>query len=136
DIRKVTPLIFQVLDVYSGPRLVEYWDEDPCQPRGYYDFELSQKAMAPAAAESASDKAEGYHVKIEAHYTADEYDIFILSAKESNGLERWLTDNGYRIPLGAKEVLEPYIKSGMKFFVVKVNIEELQKKENDFLSPL
>ena len=40
-------------------------------------------------------------VTIEARYTVGEYDILILSAKESGGLETWLTENGYRIPAGA-----------------------------------
>jgi hypothetical protein len=82
------------------------------------------------------DEKDSYHVKIEAQYTVDEYDILILSAQESNGLERWLTDNGYKIPSGASDVLQPYINSGMKFFVVKVNTEELKKKGVTFLSPL
>jgi hypothetical protein len=32
-------------------------------------------------------------------------------------LEAWLTDNGYKIPKGAAEVLGSYIKQNMKFFV-------------------
>ena len=65
-----------------------------------------------------------------------EYDILILSAKESSGLKSWLLENGYKIPEGAEEVLEPYIKSNLKFFVVKVNEEEKKKLHNNFLSPL
>ena len=52
-----------------------------------------------------------------------EYDILILSAKESQGLETWLVENGYRIPPGASRVLGSYIKQGMRFFVAKVNLE-------------
>jgi hypothetical protein len=60
----------------------------------------------------------------------------VLSATESTGLEQWLTDNGYKIPDKAKEVLEPYIKSNMKFFVVKVNLEEQKKTGSQQLSPI
>ena len=63
-------------------------------------------------------------VKIEAKYIVGEYDILILSAKESRGLKTWLNENGYKIPANAEEVLDPYIKSNLKFFVVKVNEEE------------
>ena len=35
---------------------------------------------------------------IEAQYTVGEYDILILSAQQSSGLETWLRENGYRIP--------------------------------------
>jgi len=34
-------------------------------------------------------------VKIEAKYTVGEYDILILSAEESSGLEDWLNENGH-----------------------------------------
>ena len=41
-----------------------------------------------------------------------EYDILILSAKESSGLETWLTENGYRVPPGASRVLGSYSSRG------------------------
>jgi hypothetical protein len=71
-----------------------------------------------------SARAKKYKVTIEATYTVGEYDIVILSAKESDGLKRWLVANDYKIPESAEEVLEPYIKNDMKFFVVKVNLEK------------
>ena len=50
-------------------------------------------------------------VTIEAQYTVGEYDILILSAKESGGLELWLRENGYRIPqrrlAGARQLHPP-----------------------------
>ena len=55
--------------------------------------------MTPSASDAARAKALG--VTIEAQYTVGEYDILILSAKQSGGLETWLTENGYRIPAGA-----------------------------------
>ena len=67
-------------------------------------------------------------VTIEAKYLVGEYDILILSAKESSGLRSWLTENGYKLPAGAEEVLEPYIRSNMKFFVVKVNEAEMTEQ--------
>jgi hypothetical protein len=75
-------------------------------------------------------------VKIEAQYIVGEYDILILSAKESSGLKNWLNENGYKIPANAEEVLDPYIKSNLKFFVVKVNEKEKQKLNNNFLRPI
>ena len=138
DIRTVSSSLFSTLDTYSSPRLVEYYDNNPCETYLMLDEVTSMKmnAVAGAVMEEREDVSKDYHVKIEAQYTVDEYDILVLSAEESNGLERWLTDNGYRIPPGAKEVLEPYINSNMKFFVVKVNMEELEKKGTKMLSPL
>ena len=43
---------------------------------------------------------------IEAQYTVGEYDILILSAQQSAGLETWLRENGYRIPPGAAQRAE------------------------------
>ncbi|MCY7410368.1 MAG: DUF2330 domain-containing protein [Chitinophagales bacterium] len=137
NIRTIPSQIFQTLDNYSSPRLTEYYDENPCESRVLYEYDAVSKMSLESVAASGMEKdEEKYKVKIEAQYTVDEYDILILSASESSGLERWLTDNGYKIPAGAREVLQPYINSNMKFFVVKVNMEELEKKQTKFLSPL
>ena len=73
---------------------------------------------------------------VEAQYTVGEYDILILSAKESAGLETWLTENGYRIPNGASPVLHSYLKQDLKFFVAKVNLGEQAKLGLTHLRPL
>ena len=65
-----------------------------------------------------------------------EYDIVILSAEESDGLETWLRQNNYRIPAGANELLQPYIRQGMKFFVAKVNLDEFDQSGFQKLRPL
>src|SRR2546425_6664835 len=75
-------------------------------------------------------------VAIEAQYTVGEYDIVILSAKESDGLETWLRENDYRIPKGASRALQPYVRQGMKFFVARVNLEEQAKIGAAYLRPL
>jgi hypothetical protein len=75
-------------------------------------------------------------VTIEARYTVGEYDILILSAKQSGGLEQWLRDNGYRVPDGASQVLAGYIKQGLKFFVAKVNLTEQKKLGFTYLRPI
>ena len=75
-------------------------------------------------------------VKVEATYTVGEYDILILSAKESQGLETWLIENGYRIPQGASRVLGSYLKQGMRFFVAKVNLKEQSKLGFTYLRPI
>lgn len=139
DIRVVNRSIFDQFDAYSGPRLVEYYDQAPCNRYLYEDAVMSKAATmrSPASAEMSSmEEKDEYKVAVIARYTVDEYDIEILSAKESDGLERWLNDHGYKIPEGAKEVLDPYIKGNMKFFVVKVNLEEQQRLGNQILRPI
>lgn len=137
DIKVVDQQIFNTLNEYSKPRLVEYYDSNPCM-----DAETMRKSdMTGSLAEVvvaglASKSKRELGVKIEAKYIVGEYDILILSAKESSGLKTWLIQNGYKIPSGAEEVLEPYIKSNLKFFVVKVNEEEKKKLPGNFLRPL
>jgi hypothetical protein len=80
--------------------------------------------------------ADSLGVKIEAQYTVGEYDILILSATQSSGLETWLRDNGYRIPAGATAVLGSYIKQNMRFFVARVNLKEQAKLGYTYLRPL
>lgn len=119
------------LDAYTAPRLVEYFDEDPCRPRP----EILAMA-APAGAGQGAKRARERGVTIEATYTVGEYDILILSAKESGGLELWLQENGYRIPAGAAAVLGSYLKQQMRFFVAKVNLKEQAKLGFTYLRPL
>lgn len=138
DIRVVERTIFQKLDNYSSPRLVEYWDQNPCMRWEYAENKMLDSQAAPAREQVAamlSEKDKDYGVTIEAQYTVGEYDILILSATESAGLKEWLTINGYKIPSTAHEVLDPYIKSNLKFFVVKVDLDQPQTK-GEYLRPL
>jgi len=129
--------LFNRIDSYSSPRLVEYYDEDPCQ-RALMMNEMSGFAAAPAADAPARAMTEAKHlgVTVEAQYTVGEYDIVILSAKQSDGLETWLQINGYHVPLGASRALKPYLRQNMKFFVAKVNLKEHARTGLSYLRPL
>ena len=124
------------IDQFSAPRLVEYWDPDPCMvARDEMRFDAARPAAKSMARElSAGAMQEG--VRIEARYTVGEYDILILSATQSSGLESWLNRNGYTVPAGASRVLNTYIKQGLKFFVAKVNLKEQAKTGFQQLRPL
>jgi hypothetical protein len=129
------PKIMERLDAFSAPRLVEYFDPDPCAP--VYMPRSAPLPMATARSEeSTRDRSSALGVTIEAQFTVGEYDILILSARESSGLEAWLTQNGYRIPPGARDLLRPYIRQNMKFFVAKVNLQEYESAGYQSLRPL
>src|SRR5215813_13258266 len=124
------------LDAYSAPRLVEYFDQNPC---ALYEYAQRALPMAAAPANMAKMDARGAKalgVTIEAQYTVGEYDILILSAQQSSGLETWLQQNGYKIPAGASEVIGSYLKQNMRFFVAKVNLGEHSKLGFTYLRPL
>ena len=131
------PAAVDHLDAYTAPRLVEYFDPNPCQMRAEEGFLRSAAPMANkkmAAADAARERSLG--VRIEARYTVGEYDILILSAKQSTGLATWLTENGYNVPPRATRVLAGYLKQGMKFFVAKVNLKEQAKLGFTYLRPI
>jgi hypothetical protein len=123
------------LDAYTSPRLVEYFDEDPCRRR-VYESDAVFRALPSAPSAGARQRASALGVTIEATYTVGEYDILILSAEESSGLETWLRENDYRIPDGASRILGSYIKQGLRFFVAKVNLAEQSKLGFASLRPL
>ncbi len=129
------PKIIAKLDAFSAPRLVEYFDEDPCAPPIVYN---NRAIPAPAgrAPQAFESNRGNLGVTIEEKFTVGEYDILILSAKESDGLETWLIQNGYKIPEGASPLLQPYIRQNMKFFVAKVNLKEFAKTGSQLLRPL
>ncbi|MCI4665381.1 MAG: DUF2330 domain-containing protein [Neomegalonema sp.] len=123
------------LDAYTAPRMVEYFDSNPCRPHVLYDAAPAPTTGATQLRkEKAATRSRG--VTIEAQYTVGEYDILILSAKESDGLQLWLDENGYKTPPAAKPILASYIAQGMKFFVAKVNLEAKAKAGGEFLRPL
>lgn len=83
--------IIDHLDAYTAPRLVEYFDEDPCRVAVY---ERALKSAPQSAALDSLGRANSLGVTIEAQYSVGEYDILILSAEESAGLETWLNETG------------------------------------------
>ena len=126
--------IIDHLDSYTSPRLVEYFDASPCQ-LVLMERRMSRDAALPAA-QSSLRPAEALGVTVQAQYTVGEYDIVILSAKQGEGLETWLKENGYRLPKGASSVLGSYIKQKMHFFVTKVNLKEQSKLGFTYLRPI
>jgi hypothetical protein len=125
------------LDAYSAPRLVEYFDENPCNVRQLRAMGTAAGGLLNAVTDKLSESsARSLGVTIEAQYTVGEYDILILSATQSAGLETWLRGNGYRIPTGASSVLASYIGQNMRFFVAKVNLKEQAKLGFSYLRPI
>jgi hypothetical protein len=123
------------LDAYTSPRLVEYFDGDPCAVVRRM-VPMPTAAAAPEMAGAGRARAKSLGVTIEAQYTVGEYDILILSAKESGGLLTWLTESGYKLPAGAAPILGSYIKQNMRFFVAKVNLQQKAKLGFTYLRPI
>ncbi len=119
QVRVIQSATIDHLDKYSVPRLVEYFDPDPCAPEGRGPLRL-YALPAPPSAPSAAASALG--VKVEAEYSVGEYDIQVLSAGDSSGLVAYLNSRNYRIPAGAEPVIGSYLRQHMQFFVARVNL--------------
>jgi hypothetical protein len=138
NVKTLPAAVFDKVDKLASPRLVEYWEQDPCAPE---EMEL-QKSGAPGAgppkrAMARASSADDLGVTIEAEFTVGEYQIVILSAKDSLGLDTWLRQEKYSLPAGSEPLLRPYVAGGSKFFVAKVDISKV-RFENGMaaLSPL
>ncbi len=130
--------LFGKIDTLGAPRLVEYWETDPCNPAPDLDLMMQRSSvvMVSESADSSADERD-YKVKIEAKFSVGEYDIVVLSAQESTGLDRWLRANKYEIPKGAEPLLRPYVEQGTKFFVAKVDPKKVRFEQGmATLSPL
>jgi MYXO-CTERM domain-containing protein len=118
--------VFDRVDKLAAPRLVEYWEEDPCAPQVEYDKMRRTAGVPMPTAEPAPEDDAEYGVTVEAQFTVAEYEIVILSASDSTGLDTWLRDKGYKIPKGAEPLLRPYVEGGSKFFVAKVDASKVK----------
>ena len=127
--------LLERLDAYSAPRLVEYHDPDPCIER-LYEVAAAPRAARMKSLGSSTAQLNALGVTVEAAYTVGEYDIVLLSATQSQGLEIWLRESGYRIAPHASAALAPYIRQQMKFFVARVNIKEQRKTGYQELRPI
>ncbi len=135
QVRLVASQTVDHLDAFSVPRLVEYFDPDPCPPPP--DLTLRRRDAFPSAPIMAvpAPPRSATGVKIEAEYSVGEYDIQVLSAQNSGGLLVYLNSNGYKIPPAAEPTIRSYLGQRMQFFVAKVNLER-QARQGNFLRPI
>ena len=138
DVKTLTKDVFAKVDQMGAPRLVEYWEIDPCYVEPDYDKDMVYKSDGVNMAPSAGVGSGASHgVTIEAQFAVGEYQIVILSAKDSTGLDTWLREQKYQIPKDAEPLLRPYVEGGMKFFVAKVDPQKVKFEEGRAaLSPL
>jgi len=137
DVKTLAKTVFEKVDKMSSPRLVEYWEQDPCMREMREEGDVMMAMSAPEPPSPMLKSAEDYGVKIEAKFTVGEYNIVILSAKESTGLDAYLRSQHYQIPAGAEPLLRPYVEGGSKFFVAKVDPNKVRFESGQaMLSPL
>ncbi len=138
NVKTLSKAIFEKVDKLSAPRLVEYWEQDPCfVPRPSKADRRMFKSSVPTPDAVDELSAPSHGVKIEAKFEVGEYEIVILSAKDALGLDTFLREAKYKIPAGAEPLFRPYVQQGMKFFVAKVNAKKVSFVDGQAkLSPL
>lgn len=137
NVKTLPKALFGKIDTLAAPRLVEYWEQDPCQPPIRYDRMMMRSVASGGGPKMEMVESEDLGVTVEAQFEVAEYEIVILSAKEAAGLETWLTQSGYKLPDGASAALTPYVASGTKFFAAKVDPEKVTfEGDRAVLSPL
>lgn len=137
QVKTLPPEVMARVDTLSAPRLVEYWEADPCRNADKYVVD-GQNATSPAFGSVAHDVLDPGRVRVQARFAAGEYDIVILGARDSTRLVEWLRAHEYALPDGAEAALRPYVQAGMKFFVARVAIDRVKRDAQGrvMLSPL
>jgi hypothetical protein len=139
NVKTLPSELFDKVDQLASPRLVEYWEQDPCPlpTPPQVAMPAPQAAQPVMAAKPSARAAADLGVTVEAQFAVGEYQIVILSAKDSGGLEKWLHQEQYSIPEGAAPYFKPYITAGSKFFVARVDITKVKMADGmALLSPL
>jgi hypothetical protein len=139
-VRTLPADVFDKVDSLSAPRLVEYWEHDPCAPDVVHGMAspLSWQDVVVVSRRMGKKSRRDLGVTVEARFVVGEYEVVILSAKESQGLDTWLRHSGYHIPPGAAAALAPYVRDKSKFFVARVDITKVRRDAQGVvqLSPL
>ncbi len=139
QVKTLPTSLFEKLDQLSAPRLVEYWEQDPCYEPIYDSGGWADMSASPEQdmGSQGDPGMEPPPVVIEAEFEVGEYDVVVLSATEGMALESWLTRNNYTIPEGGSDVFQQYIQNGMYFFVAKIDPAKVTFNQGEaVLSPL
>ncbi|PRP91133.1 hypothetical protein ENSA5_58700 [Enhygromyxa salina] len=126
DVKTLPREVFDHVDKLAAPRLVEYWEQDPCEARRRQREQRRERFKDEGSVMESASAPGDFGVKIEAEFVVGEYEVVILSAEDSTGLDTWLRSEDYNIPEGAEPVLRPYVEGGMKFFVAKVDAQKVE----------
>lgn len=132
DVQVLEPAVFDRLDLYSGPRLVEY-DCDGLYPEPPKKSLGCSQDMSVMAFEDAGGAQSS--VDVESRFIVGEYDVVVLSADDSMDLLQWLSDQGYAVSPAASDAIQEYLDQGSYFFAAKVD-PALIPQGQDALSPL
>ena len=108
---------FDALALEDAPRLVEYWEQDPC---GHYEEHAPVKrtgSKVPRPVERGRDGGAPPAIAPDR-----EFEIVV----KSGDVKQWLMDQGYVVSSETALALDPLTKPSMRFVVAKVDPERMQ----------
>ena len=138
NVKTLPRAVFDRIDKLGAPRLVEYWERDPCGSNDLSGLAgIGRGSGSGLSSIGGAGAGAPVTVTVEAKFAVGEYEIVILSAKDAAGLETWLHEQKYAIPAGAEPYFRPYVAAGSKFFVAKVDPKKVTFRDGRAaLSPL
>src|SRR4051812_32539257 len=90
DVKTLPHNVFEHIDALSAPRLVEYWEQDPCRVDNEGMDGLGMRGQGIGGGGTGTGYGSGranLGVTVEARFAVGEYEILMLSAEDSGGLE-------------------------------------------------
>jgi uncharacterized protein (TIGR03382 family) len=150
DVTTVPREVFAKLARRSDPRLVEYWEQDPCAPEADLSALAASAtgngittATAPLGlASTTSTNAPSSPAPTElkqAKGSSGEYTITLLAGADAKHLDAWLRAHKYTAPTGTMAALQSYLNAGMKVLVAEIDGKKLSATAGGgatLLSPL
>ncbi len=153
DVSVVDRSVIDAIDAFTSPRLVSYdcsdfvyyWDGDEwvgynsgsssgCGSTSYESSAYS--ADAAGTADTGGNPVGAFLGTVEAeHFTAGEYELALVDADGSTGLEAWLSGNGFVVTEAAAPLLAEAIDQRAKFLVAKVTGVDTTQPDT-WLSPI
>lgn len=123
DVKSPPGHVFQKLEMLTSPRIVEYWEQDPCAAST-----AAAKTTGPMKIDARLEvRATPLQVAVDATFEAGPYEVTFVEATSGADLETWLAKNKYRVPVGTRTTFEPYIRDKQKFLVARLAWDKLKK---------
>jgi len=141
DVRLVDPGLVDKVRTYGVPRAVVYDCDTALAEAGPTWAAGCAGALGCSRADEAFGELgqEGPQaettVVVEAAFSVGSYELVVLSAEESADLWSWLSQNGYSVPEGGRDVLQSYLDQGVYFLAARVSLDAAPQ-EGDWLQPL
>lgn len=158
DVTVVDPAVIERLDVYSAPRTVAYtcddvnwnWVEGETGG-GHWEGSTegsgcggssSPPTFVPDTAGGATASGGGLDgsgavlgVRVSDRATVGAYTLAVVQARGADGLESWLTAEGFTPSADTTARLQPYIDAGQSFLAARVDLDEIPA-DRSWLEPL